>query len=711
MIDPINIKPISQKQLSLAFLNSCFNKSMVDSRVDLSSHNNSFIKQTKINFKAINIMKNANKKNILLKLDTESRGEKTYSKKQKLKSERKLNFTGNRHHIKWEDDFQDLLISRQTTTQLTNYSRNIRGSVMLSNSNYNIDNLFKVSIKEGINRTYVDQENNLEEEIDFQTSPGKRSEYLFFIIKIQSFWRGYYLRKLMLFSMKIFSKLNSIKNCINSLINKYKKYYFILFVNSFDSPASKEKDRNKQKPNKIDNKKSFLKKNIIYVPKSKNIRNFRGGTYRKVNLKYINSFKPTNNFITTSSVNNINIFNKKYIVSKSGVTEINKNLTNAKGSPYKKDFFGIEEDNFFNNKKGINNIFYISKGSNSFEIKEEDLYLNNTMSFNTIVDQLNETSFIEEIRQDMKDFTQQSQIQNEININSPKAKKKRSISYNDNSTFIYEKKNLISQFQNIQITIDKTTDVKDNNEKFSKINCSYFNNNFWIHLPLCLVKYIKKKLYGLYWKLFVKELEIKKRNKIKDIQKKFILKRFRNISKKTLKNYFFRYKDNILIEKAKESIFKSLKELEKKKNKSIHVQKDNAVKFNFQKIYNKKILLDLILKYNYTFIVRKRLKIWIQNSRPSKSLSKSNTKITYNDTVGTSQQKKYIKIRFIKAQKGIKKTNFNRNTNRNIYPIRRVSSHLSKLNNSILLKNLKKMKISKVMTNLDYYNFVSKNFK
>ena len=185
-----------------------------------------------------------------------------------------------------------------------------------------------------------------------------------------------------------------------------------------------------------------------------------------------------------------------------------------------------------------------------------------------------------------------------------------------------------------------------------------------------------------------------------------------------------RYKEKIIIEKTKQSIYSSLirNQLQSKTRKNIN----NF--FNFQYFYKQNIFKDLVKKYRYTSVVQKYYFLWKKKIEEKK---KNNNKINNinnnkikqskeNKENNKNKKKKVIKIKRIKKKPEEKYVfnNFDNPKEDTISNVSGISLNKSCCNSNIsnsiqgclaVTSRNKKMRIKKITVDHNYYEFVENN--
>ena len=534
---------------------------------------------------------------------------------------------------------------------------------------------------------------------DHSRNKKKNKNFINQIIRIQTFWRGYYLRKIVFKGLKKYYGLIFIYKSIKKYILKRNEDIFIIL---FDKKIKRKCISNL----------SPLKNNYLYTKKF-----FHSNTVSNNDENDSFSFSTPNEL----EKNNENLKSKenniKAIYSKSKTKEIlnlpisNQNdIQNKKISNYTNKITKSYEKNIYNNKNLLmkknyatdNNALY----SNIIKIngKNSKIGEKTTIFFNKYDEKTNQT----------------------ININTencfrkPMYKKK-------NKKYIYIRKNICQKDQK-NFSSEKSSKYSSNiiSEKNSRFSQTLFNMYKFVFLKI--INIIKIKCYKFYFQKFLYYLKIKR--KISELKLKYrsLQSIIKLIEKKLLKKYLNIYREKILTlkandmikyEKPKKNNYILLKKspnknVLKKINKNIDNSNGNISRNSIQnKIKdnpNKKNLIIKLLKIIKKYKNNSKLKyfnIWKSRIKyfNSKNKFKKIEKIKIiNKNFVTLNNEKDNKIIVNKKLLKIKKSKDKVNNSEN---------KIGNYNNS--LSKEKKMKIIKRVSNpeeyLSLYNSFNKNFK
>ena len=404
-----------------------------------------------------------------------------------------------------------------------------------------------------------------------------------YIILLQSFWRGYILRKLIKITKELFLLFVPFVNKIKKLFNKYKKYYFIDFKNKIKQYYIQKNFNNKNFP--INNR--LKNHNQILFKKNSDI-NVKSQKYLKRN-------------ITTSALLNKNIQKKKYIEN-----------------------YEREENPKINDKNQlkINNIFYQKKRLPINGNENKNILINpgRAKLINSNIKQKNNSNIggVRRLikRTSYKKFSNVSpdyrNIQIKINNSSKYLLNDNKNTLNNYSSSISKynqtrPENRLSSINNL-VYINKNQKPKHNfsnsikNDMFEKIKIKIFNNFY-----LTLYKCIKKSIYRYHLNNLLNKLKQsinfcfineEKRKKLKLL----IINKFKKIKK----HYFRKYRENILIEKIKTKLF-YLTDYSSGKS-TVFNSKYSNLKNNLNK--KEKNLLDIYIKYKIKNSIKKYFSFW-----------------------------------------------------------------------------------------------------
>ena len=404
----------------------------------------------------------------------------------------------------------------------------------------------------------------------------------YFITIIQSFWRGYMLRKLIKITRELFLLFFPFSNKIKKLFNKYKKYYFSLFKNNIKQFFTRKKNIIKGHLNNI----SRIKKNSILYNKNNNNHKSQKFIKKNVNItplltkennlkKNKNNYNPINaskNDIKQLKINNIFYHTKKTSFNKNeNKSKIMKNSNKLKTNDSN---LKIENYNHITNRRLIKRTFYKKFNNVSPEYRNIELNINNSLK-NTLYKQKNN------------------------NLNN----------YSSSISIFFQTQFPESRINSLKNLVYINKNKKPKNsiklDMFEKIKNKLFNN---FYLTIC--KCIKKTIYRFYWnKLLLKLKQIKiiasyNEKKI-NILKSIII----NITNKIKKKYFRKYRENILIEKIKTKLFylTDYSQTNCSLFNSKYIKLKNKEKSKTQK------LLYIFRKYNLLKIEKNYFSIWKMN--------------------------------------------------------------------------------------------------
>ena len=431
--------------------------------------------------------------------------------------------------------------------------------------------------------------------------------FYFYIVLIQSIWRGYTLRKLIKITKELYLLIFPFVGKINKFINKYKKIYFNDFKLIIKRYFFQKKVNNKnfqvnnrikkgsvlpKKSNKFIKIENYLCKNNVFnlatsgnkeVNSKKNI----------LNKEIKNDYKI--NDIKNLKINNIFYHKKKPPYDKNKIqSKIVKNITKQKNS-----------DSSILNKNNINNIFLSNK--RIIKRKSYKKFYNISPEYRNI----------------------------ELNINNSIKKSLQSIHLNKDKNTHFKERN-VNSLQNL-VYINKikkpTNNIKD--DMFEKIKNKIFNNFY-----LTFIRCIKKSIYKYYFHK-LKNNENYSSNFEK--KKKALRNIINKIRKKGIKNYFRKYRENILVEKIKTK-YLNFSDFSISKPSSCNsglntISSSNNTKF--QKIY------DILLKFQRKKLINKYFSIWkmiIYNNLIKVNLPKSSSRRKLSSNNSQSYIKKMITI-------------------------------------------------------------------
>ena len=326
---------------------------------------------------------------------------------------------------------------------------------------------------------------------------------LYFIVKIQSVWRGYYFRRYLFYSnirnikINIFHKqkyfLGTLFDILNYSLKQGLKPYF-------DSFKEKIKEYNDDS-----------NKNNIYIKKGYDI-----------NSSFLNSISNSYQGIFKNKTGQCILYNKKMISERKKSQNVyHKNKYNSDlNSPIKPKYNSKINYNFYSNRYRrnnyktfrVNNICYVGKKEDDSEkgkLKIVNETKNNNKNLYVLSDDETTTNTI-----------------NKTNINRK-------------GSFVYKNK---------QINKNKNKNKGiDNNNKLNKYK-------EYIYFLFLLFARIQKACHRLIFRKLVDSLNKKKISNLKKEKIKKLLNIIKNNERKKKKYYYKIFKEKILIEKLKEMI-------------------------------------------------------------------------------------------------------------------------------------------------------------
>ena len=359
------------------------------------------------------------------------------------------------------------------------------------------------------------------------------------IIKIQSAFRGYYLRKIVVRGLKKYYGIIFIYKLLKRIIFKRKKKIYELF-----------------KKIKLDNMK-------------------KGSAYRSLKLK--NEYLYSKKIFYNNSVSNEDSDKNAFSFSKSP-NDLEKNnenngSTTKKGYNRKKKFLintlnhniitpKIIKNKFSNYIKGISVTEYDNNNNKIIDNNSSLLSMKKNQESYTLASSSNKGD--EKNIKKRKIFTKffnkyEEKNSQPINVNTAHFFRKQISKINQNNKkYIYIHKN-INQKCEKNFSSEKASNYntikylnKKNNENNYKISNTLYNVYKFILLKI--FKFIKNKFYETHYLNFIYQLKIKR--KIFKLKKYylFILLIILKIKKKRIKKYLDIYRENVLTIKAKDLI-------------------------------------------------------------------------------------------------------------------------------------------------------------
>ena len=524
----------------------------------------------------------------------------------------------------------------------------------------------------------------------------KNESYLNKVVKLQSFWRGYYLRNIVVRGLKKYYGLIFIYIRLKKYILKKKKNIFeILFENELAN-----NERKSTKYNTINNKLIYSKK-LFY------------------NNTLNNSDKNSFSFSTPNdgTIDNISDHKTKTYYSKD---KVNTKIKNKYNFPELKNTSKTIDNELTNNVKEINlnqnniNININNDNKNNFSINNFYGTANNLGSSiikgdnNSKIGRITYNFFNKYEDKDIKPIENNSQyyFRKPIYIKKP------------NKKYIHVNKNNINKDdKEDNFSSQKSTNSKyDSNNSLNNWNKFKFNStlyNIYKFVFNKIINLIRKKFYNTYFQSFLYQLKIKRKvGQIKlyhSILLSIILKKDKKIKKK----YLDIYREKVLTLKANEllkyeknnNIYNSEINL---KNKNINTNKAN------NKLKNPKNFNSNINKYNINNkgIILKLLTI--KNKYVNKILGKYFCKW---------KKKPFVMISYNNKKDSNRYSNINKKrnviiVNKKKIKIKREQNKLNysqKIDRTYSISKEKKMKIIKRVSKPDeyllLYNSYSKNLR
>ena len=548
----------------------------------------------------------------------EEKDNKIINVQKKHKSLKKYNNSQSKFKKKISPLYDDLLIEKNSKN---NKNKNVFSNPKNINNMGNFYNYWADNDSHMGGKINLALNNSYRNKIDIYSS-------LYHIIKIQSIWRGYYLRKSLLRKSSIKSYINIfyrqksvIKTLFYILGHKFKKDYFKIFKEKINSITS----------NNINNKKegydlssSLLNKVSNCYQKLKNNEGKNLLLYNKKRLNKKKNLKIDNNNIYGSEMNTPKI--------KKCETKININNKN-KGNNYTD--YKILKTHAISYKSHKKN--KVNKEENDNKKEKENNQENNKETEK-------EKKIIVIKNKSYKRFlciSPDGKVTNQFKINNYKILNKKT----NYETIKINKKNNENSLINSM-----------NKEKENKLN----KYREYIYFFFLLFARIQRASHRLIFNKLIQKLKEKKISNIIKIRKNKLKEILKKNDKKTIKYYFKIYREKILTERIKNIILNNNK---------------NTVKFKIEKnaINNDKNNKNIADSENKTIQNNNNN---IQNYQNNSNLKSKTIKNNNDDNIKRQHSKKHIKI---------KKINRSTSVNQSLNPINRGSfnyynsySHLSK---------------------------------
>ena len=415
----------------------------------------------------------------------------------------------------------------------------------------------------------------LDENSSRRKSRKKTKNNNYYIIKIQSFWRGYILRKLIKITKELFLLFIPFINKIKKEFDKHKKKYFLIFKKNLKKYLTKKSPNIKDIPN---NNNKIKKKIILYNKNDNNIKNKKFmkkyittapilDSKKRLNIKEKNIERKMND-IMRIKIDNTFYQKKKLSFNKH---EANKNKIFLKDNRKNTSTFNLKKYKYILPNKGlIKRTSYKRFYNVSPDFRNIELNINNKSLKNSLYEQKN----------NLNNYS--SSISIFFQTQFPESK-------------INSLKNLVYVNKNKKPKNSIRSDI------FEKIKIKIFNNFY-----LTLYKCIKKSMYRFYWNKLSFKLNQNNKIILNNEKKSHILNSIiTKITYKIKKYYFRKYRENILIEKIKTKLF--------------YLTDYSRTKSNIFKNKNKKIinriqkLIDIYMKYKNKTIINHYFSIWKMN--------------------------------------------------------------------------------------------------
>ena len=458
------------------------------------------------NYKLNNVKKNENNKEIKVIQVRKKLGRSHSKSDKKINVNINRNLSQNKSKKKITQVFNDVFIQKDKKNE-----KYFLSPIKIKN----IDNYYKFwsdndehmggKINLGMNNPYRNQD-------DFLSS-------LYFIVKIQSVWRGYYFRRFLFF--------NNIRNIKINIFHKQKLFLGILFnILNYNLKQG-------LKPHF-----DLFKEKIKVYNDDRNKNNINTKKGYDINSSFLNNISNSYQGIFKNKTGQCILYNKKMISErKKSENAYHKNKYNSElNSPIKPKYNSKINYNFYSNRYRrnnyktyrVNNICYIGKkedGSEKGKIKIINETKNNNKNLYVFSDDETTTN-----------------TTNRININRK-------------DSFIYKNK---------QINKNKSLNKgKESNNKLNKFK-------EYIYFLFLLFARIQKASHRLIFRKLINSLNKKKISNLKKEKINKLLSIIKNYERKKKKYYYKIFKEKVLIEKLKEMILN-----DKKNENNLKVNKNN----------------------------------------------------------------------------------------------------------------------------------------
>ena len=456
------------------------------------------------NYKLNNVKKNEKNKEIKVIQVRKKLGRSPSKSEKKINVNINRNLSHNKSKKKIRQVFNDVLIQKDKKNE-----EYFLSPIKIKN----IDNYYKFwsdndehmggKINLGMNNPYRNQ-------VDFLSS-------LYFIVKIQSVWRGYYFRRFLFF--------NNIRNIKINIFHKQKLFLGILFnILHYNLKQG-------LKPHF-----DLFKEKIKVYSDNSNKNNINAKKGYDLNSSFLNNISNSYQGIFKNKTGQCILYNKKMISErKKSENKYPKNKYNSDlNSPIKPKYNSKINYNYYSNRyrrnnyktNRVNNICYIGK-------KEDDSLKGKVKIINEIKNN-NKNLYV------FSDDETTTNTTNRININRK-------------NSFVYKNK---------QINKNKNKG-KDINNKLNKYK-------EYIYFLFLLFARIQKASHRLIFRKLINSLNKKKISNLKKEKINKLLNIIKNYERKKKKYYYKIFKEKVLIEKLKEMILN-----DKKNENNLKVNKNN----------------------------------------------------------------------------------------------------------------------------------------
>ena len=534
----------------------------------------------------------------------------------------------------------------------------------------------------------------------------KNESYMNKVVKLQAFWRGYYLRNIVVRGLKKYYGLIYIYKLLKKyFLKKNKNIFEILFEKELKSKERKSANFNSKNNKFIYSKKFFYNSSNNSDKNSFSFSTPNDGTIENVSETKTKTFY-SNDKINTNIKNKFN-FTK---LERNSKTKENTFTNQYKEINLNQNNINININNDNKNNFLINNYYGTKDNLRSNIIKGENNSKIGRMTYNFFNKYENK-----DIKPDSKD--------------SPYYFRKPIYKKAQNKKYIYINKNIYKD-DNFSEKINSSNSKYDSNNSLNNRNKLKFNNtlyNIYKFVFYKIINMIKKKLYNIYFPNFIYQLKIKRKiGQIKlyhSILLSIILKKEKKIKKKYLDIYrekVLTLKANELLKYEKNNNIDSQdikKNKNKNKNKNLNIYKtynenNNKSQIKLRNIKNtnskinnknKNILLKL-LKIKNKYINKSIVKYFNKwKKKPFIMLSYNNKSNNnkYNNNINKKRNIIIVNKKKIKIKRDYKNNSLN-----NSQKIEDKSYSVSKEKKMKIIK-----RISKPDEYLLLYNSYSKNLR